>query len=62
MTFLEQVDPAFFILLSRSEELLAEVKQKRETEPVDWNEVHRLHNEITELGDQMQAMLPPPRS
>ena len=59
MTLLDGVDPEFFKLLARSEELLLTVKLKRETEPVDWNEVHRIHNEIKQLGDRMHALLPP---
>ena len=59
MTTPDEIAPEFHTLLNRSEELLATVKLMRESEPVDWKEVHGLHAEISELGDQMTEMLPP---
>jgi hypothetical protein len=53
------IDPEFYILLSRSEQLLATAKLMRENEPVDWAEVHRLHNEISQTLDTMTAMVTP---
>ncbi len=35
-------------------------KLKRESEPVDLEEVHRLHAEASQLADQMTAMVPSP--
>ena len=60
MTPPDGIDPEFYTLLSRSEELLDTVKLTREIEPVDWNEVHRLHEELTQVIDKMTAMVLPP--
>ena len=57
----DKIDPDFYKLLARSEELMATAKLKRETEPFDWKEVHRLNDEISETLDAMTAMLPPIR-
>ena len=53
------IDPEFYTLLCRSEELLATVKLLRNTEPVEWAEVRKLHDEITRTLDTMTAMVPP---
>ena len=57
MTFHGGIDPEFYSLLNRSEELLAIVKQKREARSVDWQELPSLHNEISTLADKMTEMV-----
>jgi hypothetical protein len=60
MTPTEGITPKFYTLLSRSEELLATIKEKRATELVDWNEMRRLHDELSQTIDAMTAMVLPP--
>ncbi len=48
----------FYKLQKRSEELLAKSKIMRESEPINVEELTRLHKEISLLGDQMTAMIP----
>jgi hypothetical protein len=55
------INPEFYELLRRSEELLDTVKLKRVTEPVDWKELHRLHDELSQALDTMTAMVVPPK-
>ena len=57
MTHTPQIDPEFQVLLARSEELLASIKAKRETEPFDWREMSRLNDELSQLLDKMTAMV-----
>jgi len=54
-----QVDPEFNELLTRSEEILASIKLKRQNEHVNWSELHDLNDELSHLLDKMTAMVVP---
>ena len=52
-----QVDPEFHELLARSEEILAQIKSRRENEHVNWLEMYDLNDELGRLLDRMTAMV-----
>lgn len=58
MTHSNGINPEFYILLNRSRELLATIEAKRETENINWQEIHQLHAEISQIADKMTEMLP----
>ena len=57
MTHLDRIDPEYLLLLSRSEELLHTIKQKRESGLTNWQELHQLNNELSQMLDYIQAKL-----
>ena len=57
-----QVDPEFHELLARSEEILASIKLKRQSDNVNWLEMHDLNDELAKLLDRMTAMVMPPNT
>ena len=52
-----QVDPEFHELVTRSEALLASIKQKRESGNASWQEMHDLNDELSQLLDRMTSMV-----
>ena len=52
------IDPHFASLTERSNNIFASFDILQGVEPVDWHELKRLTDEVSDIGDQMEAMLP----
>ncbi len=52
------VDPDFASLNDRSNKIFASFDALQAADPTDWHELKRLTDEVSEIGDQMEAMLP----